>query len=264
MSQYPMYPSTQLSYLPAACTTPMYTYPANYMAMLPAMYGNGMTAGNMVQQQQQHPQQTVSPQAVVTGNTSLVDDNSQSKDSRETVTVSSSVSDNAGAPDNVSTVSDDRTEYIEELSREKEILEQKDNCHARRLIDRGKLSMLVNNCFMVVILVVLACSNILLICRDFSGTVRGCQRSQQLWDPDGGRLQGEAHQAGRQSHRPRQGASQGIEPTFMQNVSTIWNISLSFQHFVIALWHDAFNCLFQKMNLLQKNEKSIIYQSCTF
>merc|ERR1719232_1729225 len=87
-------------------------------------------------QQQQHPQQTVSPQAVVTGNTSLVDDNSQSKDSRETVTVSSSVSDNAGAPDNVSTVSDDRTEYIEELSREKEILEQKDNCHARRLIDR--------------------------------------------------------------------------------------------------------------------------------
>ena len=158
----------------------MYTYPANYMAMLPAMYGNGMTAGNLVQQQQQHPQQTVSPQAVVTGNTSLVDDNSQSKDSRETVTVSSSVSDNAGAPDNVSTVSDDRTEYIEELSREKEILEQKDNCHARRLIDRGKLSMLVNNCFMAVILVVLACSNILLICRDFSGPVGSCQRSQQL------------------------------------------------------------------------------------
>ena len=118
----------------------MYTYPANYMAMLPAMYGNGMTAthGNIGQvTQTQH--QTVSTPAMATANTSLVDD-SQSKDGRETVTVSSSVSDNSGAPDNVSTVSDDRTEYIEELSREKEILEQKDNCHARRLIDRGKIN----------------------------------------------------------------------------------------------------------------------------
>ena len=53
------------------------------------------------------------------------------------MTVSSSVSDNTGVGDNVSTVSDDRAEYIEELSREKEILEQKDNCHAKRLLDRG-------------------------------------------------------------------------------------------------------------------------------
>ena len=144
MSQYPVYPATQLSYLPTACTTPMYTYPANYMAMLPAMYGNGMTAthGNMGQVPQQTPaHQTVStpPGTMTTGNTSLVED-SPSKDSRESVTVSSSVSDNTGAPDNVSTVSDDRTEYIEELNREKEILEQKDNCHARRLIDRGKIT----------------------------------------------------------------------------------------------------------------------------
>ena len=55
-----------------------------------------------------------------------------------------------------------------------------------------------------------------ILVRNFSGPVRGggAQHSQQLRDPDGGRVQGEAHQTRGQGHRPRQGASKGT-PIFV-------------------------------------------------
>ena len=127
MSQYPMYP-TQLSYLPAAGMYATYPTAANY-CMMPAMYGGMATAGH-------HPAQTsaVPPP-------SSPDDAGQSKDrdgsAGAVMAVSSSVADFAPACDNVSLVGDDRAEYIEELNREKENLEQKDSAHAKRLIDRG-------------------------------------------------------------------------------------------------------------------------------
>lgn len=126
MSQYPMYP-TQLSYLPAAGMYATYPTAANY-CMLPAMYG-GMTSAAHHQ-----PQTTVQA-------SSSSDEASQSRDregSAGAVTaVSSSVADFAPACDNASLVGDDRAEYIEELNREKDNLEQKDSAHAKRLIDRG-------------------------------------------------------------------------------------------------------------------------------
>ena len=124
MSQYPMYP-TQLSYLP---TAPMYGYPANYPYMLPAaMYSN--TQGAAVQSQaslvQVQQQQQTQIQSQVSGETG---DTSKETGARpESVTVSSSVGEE----------SEDRSEYIEELTREKEALGETGNSHAKRLIDRG-------------------------------------------------------------------------------------------------------------------------------
>ena len=59
------------------------------------------------------------------------------------MTVSSSVADYIPSvcdnTSNVSLIADDKTEYLEELNKEKENLEQKDNSHAKRLIDRGNV-----------------------------------------------------------------------------------------------------------------------------
>ena len=122
MSQYPMYP-TQLSYLPAA---PMYGYPANYPYMLPAaMYpgtqGQAQTQASMITQQQQTQIQSQAGQE--TG----ADTSKEAGARQEMVTVSSSVGEE----------SEDRSEYIEELTREKEALGETGNSHAKRLIDRG-------------------------------------------------------------------------------------------------------------------------------
>ena len=120
MSQYPLYP-TQLSYLP---TAQMYGYPANY-CMLPAMYPGS--------QAQAQAQATAQSQAMVqTQQQTQVsqESNDTSKEAgarQEMVTVSSSVGEE----------SEERSEYIEELNREKELLGEKDNNHAKRLIDRG-------------------------------------------------------------------------------------------------------------------------------
>ena len=126
MSQYPMYP-TQLSYLP---TAPMYGYPANYPYMLPAaMYPGtqGTPAQNqasMVQAQQQQQQQT---QIQTQVSQESVDTSKEAGPRQEMVTVTSSVGEE----------SEDRSEYIDELTREKEALGETGNSHAKRLIDRG-------------------------------------------------------------------------------------------------------------------------------
>ena len=128
MSQYPMYP-TQLSYLPAA---PMYGYPANYPYMLPAaMYpgtqgqAQAQTQASMITQQQQSQiqSQIQSQASQETG----ADTSKEAGARQEMVTVSSSVGEE----------SEDRSEYIEELTREKEALGETGNSHAKRLIDRG-------------------------------------------------------------------------------------------------------------------------------
>ena len=123
MSQYPMYP-TQLSYLP---TAPMYGYPANYPYMLPAMYSSTQGAATQSQASlvQAHQQQQTQIQAQVSGETG--DTNKEAGARPEAVTVTSSVGEE----------SEDRSEYIEELTREKEALGETGNSHAKRLIDRG-------------------------------------------------------------------------------------------------------------------------------
>ena len=121
MSQYPMYPP-QLSYLPS----PMYGYPANYPYMLGAAIYPGTQAqsqASMITQQQQQTQIQSQASQETGGDTGKEAGARQP----ETVTVSSSVAEE----------SEERSEYIEELTREKEALGETGNSHAKRLIDRG-------------------------------------------------------------------------------------------------------------------------------
>ena len=116
-----MYP-TQLSYLQPA---PLhYTYP-NY-CMLPPVY-NSMVAPN-------------TPTNTVINNTNTTED---PRDTRDNVLVTSSSV--ASVPDtSLSTVEagseagEERSDYMEELSRERDSLEHQETGHARRLLDRGE------------------------------------------------------------------------------------------------------------------------------
>ena len=112
-----MYP-TQLSYLQPAPL--QYTYP-NY-CMLPPVYNNMMATN---------------PNTVLPTTTTQ----EESRDTRDNVTSSSlsTVPDtNISVGEVGSEACEDRTEYMEELSRERESLEQNDAGHARRLLDRGE------------------------------------------------------------------------------------------------------------------------------
>ena len=137
-----MYP-TQLPYMQTAA--PMYSYPANY-CMLPAMYGS-----TLVPQQQKMMFDNGSPTMTSVSNVDVTnrspvagtDELSLVKDrSNSAVTVvSSSDSDNVtsdGADTTVAAI-EDRSGYIEELSKEKETLNKKDNYHASRLLDQGNI-----------------------------------------------------------------------------------------------------------------------------
>ena len=118
-----MYPAQlpQLSYLQPPL---QYTYP-NY-CMLPPVY-NSMMAGT----------NTVIP------NTSSATSSEDSRESRDSLLVTSSnvstlPDTNLSVGEGVSEAGDERSEYMEELSRERESLEQSESSHARRLLDRGE------------------------------------------------------------------------------------------------------------------------------
>ena len=137
MSQYPaMYP-TQLSYLPQAGMYATAAYPANY-CMLPAMYGSSAAGLNMSSQHSVASTLTSTPSAA-----SAAGGTGEHENKEAVMTVSSSVADYIPSvcdnTSNVSLIADDKTEYLEELNKEKENLEQKDNSHAKRLIDRGNV-----------------------------------------------------------------------------------------------------------------------------
>ena len=125
---------TQLSYLPG--TGLQYAY--NNYCMMPPVYNsiNSLVAAPT------HPATSLLP-TNSSGPAVMTED---ARESRESVLVSSS-SGGLSLPDsNLSVVEveagEDRTDYMEELSRERESLEQGETNHARRLIDRGELSEL--------------------------------------------------------------------------------------------------------------------------
>ena len=138
MAQYPMYPS-QLPYLPTSGMNPMYmqipgNYPANYcMPVLGTVNNLGMYGGNIPMGVNNYGQQTPN---VTTQNTQ-----EESKEpNRDNVSTSPQLPENNVA--SAAETSDERAEYIEELNKERDNLEQckeKESSHVRRLIERGLL-----------------------------------------------------------------------------------------------------------------------------
>ena len=189
---------TQLSYLPGAGL--QYAY--NNYCMMPPVYNsiNSLVAAPT------HPATSLLP-TNSSGPAVMTED---ARESRESVLVSSS-SGGLSLPDsNLSVVEveagEDRTDYMEELSRERESLEQGETNHARRLIDRGELSELSRPQFSH-----LTSSHY----RDLTAPVRAGPGPHQLRGSDGGRLQGEAHPAGGEGDSSSEGTSQGNERTFV-------------------------------------------------
>ena len=172
-----MYP-TQLSYLQPAPL--QYTYP-NY-CMLPPVYNNMMATN---------------PNTVLPTTTTQ----EESRDTRDNVTSSSlsTVPDtNISVGEVGSEACEDRTEYMEELSRERESLEQNDAGHARRLLDRGEERRGEESL-----------TSHVLTFRDITPPVWSEPGPHQLRGADGGRVQREAHQTGGEGDCSRKGASQG-------------------------------------------------------
>ena len=141
MSQYPVYP-TQLSYCQLPPGPALYPgYPASYMSMLPAMsqYLAPTTTTTMSHHQQQH-------QVASTGQVQVVTPDQGQVQVQVQDTVTSSVGGceggagaGAGAGESSPGLESDRQEYVEELSREREAMDQRsDSSHAKRLIDRGR------------------------------------------------------------------------------------------------------------------------------
>ena len=117
---------TQLSYLQSAGL--QYSY--NNYCMMPPVYNsiNSLVAAH--------------PTAVLPTNSSAPVVAEDARDSRDSLLVTSS-SAGLSLPDSALSVAEveageDRTDYMEELSRERESLEQGETNHARRLIDRGQ------------------------------------------------------------------------------------------------------------------------------
>ena len=151
------------------------------------------------------------------------------RDSRDSVLVTSSSAGLSLPDSNLSVVEveagEDRTDYMEELNRERESLDQGETNHARRLLDRGELSdrggyssMLTSSHY-----------------RDITAPVRSNPGSHQLRGPDGGRLQGEAHQAGGEGDSSCQGTSKGNKRTFFC-CKKIFKFLCLYSGFVIACW----------------------------
>lgn len=130
-----MYPS-QLPYLPTSGMSPMYmqmpgNYPANYcMPMLGTVNNLGMYGGNIPMGVNNYVQQTP------TVSTASISDETK-EPNRDNVSTSPQLPEpNAN---NAPEAGDERAEYIEELNRERESLDQckeKESSHVRRLIER--------------------------------------------------------------------------------------------------------------------------------
>ena len=211
---------SQLSYLQSAGLQSGLQYTYNNYCMMPSMTSmpsmppvynsiNSMVAA------QAHPSSTpVIPE--------------DARDSRDSLVVSSS-SAGLNLPDsNLSVVEveagEDRADYMEELTRERESLEQGETNHARRLIDRGELELWS---------LLSQLKPPLIHYRDITAPVRTHPGPHQLRGPDGGRLQGEAHQAGGEGHSSCQGTSQGKKRTFGKN---LFKFLCLYSGFVIACW----------------------------
>ena len=131
-----MYPS-QLPYLPTSGMSPMYmqmpgNYPANYcMPMLGTVNNLGMYGGNIPMGVNNYVQQTP------TVSTASISDETK-EPNRDNVSTSPQLPEpNAN---NAPEAGDERAEYIEELNRERDSLDQckeKESSHVRRLIERG-------------------------------------------------------------------------------------------------------------------------------
>ena len=140
MSQYPVYP-TQLSYCQLPPGPALYPgYPASYMSMLPAMsqYLAPTTTTTMSHHQQQH-------QVASTGQVQVVPPDQGQVQVQDTVTSSvGGCEGGAGAGESSPGLESDRQEYVEELSREREAMDQRtDSSHAKRLIDRGRTILII-------------------------------------------------------------------------------------------------------------------------
>ena len=135
MSQYPVYP-TQLSYCQLPPGPALYPgYPASYMSMLPAM--SQYLAPTTTTTMSHHQGQVAS-----TGQVQVVTPDQGQVQVQVQDTVTSSVGGcegGAGAGESSPGLESDRQEYVEELSREREAMDQRtDSSHAKRLIDRGR------------------------------------------------------------------------------------------------------------------------------
>ena len=119
---------TQLSYLQSAGL--QYTY--NNYCMMPPVYNS---INSMVT--------AAHPSTVLPTNSSTPGITEDARDSRDSVLVSSSSAGLSLPDSNLSVVEveagEDRTDYMEELSKERESLDQGETIHARRLLDRGEL-----------------------------------------------------------------------------------------------------------------------------
>ena len=141
MSQYPVYP-TQLSYCQLPPAPALYPgYPASYMSMLPAM--SQYLAPTTTTTMSHHHHQQQAGQVATTGQVQGVTPDQGQGQLQVQDTVTSSVGGceggaGAGAGDTSPGLESDRQEYVEELSREREAMDQRtDASHAKRLIDRG-------------------------------------------------------------------------------------------------------------------------------
>ena len=128
---------SQLSYLQSAGL--QYTY-NNYCMMPGAPVYNSLNS--LVTAHTAHPSTVL--QANSTASASAPGLQEDPRDSRDSVLVSSSSAGLSLPDSNLSVVEveagEDRTDYMEELSRERESLDQGETNHARRLLDRGELS----------------------------------------------------------------------------------------------------------------------------
>ena len=195
MAQYPLY-SSQLPYLPTSGMSPMYmqipgNYPANYcMPVLGTVNNMGMYGGNISMGVNNYTQQTT---AVTTQSNS----EETKEPNRDNVSTSPQQPENNTA--SVSHTSDERAEYIEELNKERDNLDQgkeKESSHVRRLIERGLVTH--KNFFLI-----------LSVYRDIISSVRTHTAHHQLRQQVGGCVQGKAHQIGGEGCSPCQGTSKG-------------------------------------------------------
>ena len=229
---------TQLSYLPG--TGLQYAY--NNYCMMPPVYSslNSLVAAQAAQAG--HPT-TVLP--APSSGPVVGEDARDSRDSSVLVTSSSA---GLSLPDsNQSLVEveagEDRTDYMEELTRERESLDQGETNHARRLLDRGELLLGPGE-------LKLTSSHY----RDLTAPVRADPGSDQLRGPDGGRLQGEADQAGGEGDSSREGTSEGNKRTFFCWQKII-RISLSLLRFRDSM----LGSLYIKIYFLRETKKMISY-----
>ena len=126
-----------LPYLPTSGMNPMYMQiPGNYcMPVLGTVNNLGMYGGNIPMGVNNYGQQT---QAVTT----QINSEESKEPNRDNVSTSPQLPEN-----NVSSpaeTSDERAEYIEELNKERDNLDQgkeKESSHVRRLIERGLLAL---------------------------------------------------------------------------------------------------------------------------